>query len=387
MDSNVGLQFLVYVHSKHAIEEVVQQEQERRSLVQTATLLRTILTQQTMLESKSKEDNADKSTMKQDMSKIQHEKKLLESRVGLLNNELETWKKKASNQRTLEKENMTLKNQVQKLTTQLSTSKNETNKKIQELVTMKTALENKVGLAKQNIKSLKEKERARSPIKPTSNTLLSPVKVTSTPASHEKLGMKKPLVSNFSVSPFLTKRRQTTPAKSHGSSSSLAQLPLHGQMDSSTPVSKPILSQSTPEATKPRSPLKLSNTNPVKPSGLKNLISPDKAAGSTTVNGSQKQKKASLFDVDDDEDDDFFGNAVKKPVTKGAETPLAAADTTTTGGTKKRKKKIGTKPIAEEDVEEENLKFSPLKRVKLMDTLGGISPLKKRNKERGLFKV
>jgi myosin heavy subunit len=358
MDSLATLQ-----HSReqvnHRLAELVEKENARRSLVHTASLLKTILTQQIQIEASQSKDSHAQSSMKQDLSKISHEKKLLENKVTLLTSEVDILKKKSSNFVQLQKENMTLKNQISKLNSQLSESKNESGKLKQQFLTQKAVLESKLENAKKNIKSLKDISRASSPSKPNTQTILSSIKPV---PGHEKLGLRKPLVSNFSTSPFLKDRRQVSPSKPPRSAS--------------TPVTigKNIMAQSTPGAHLV-SPLK--DVQPQKPSSLKNLISPDKLT--------QQKKKPSLFDDDDDDDDDgFFANAIKKFDEKENEELIPEVPETQVES-KKRKKKLGGKAIVEDD--EEDLKFTPLKKVKLMDKIGGISPLKKRNNERGLFKV
>lgn len=378
--------FVHYQKARSAVESVINKETSRRSLLQNAILLKTVLSQQLHIESANYKESKDHSSVKQDLTKAQHEKKLLENKISMLTTEVDTWKKKSANQSTLQKETLSLKNQITKLTSQLNESRNEVGKAKQQFVTQKAVLESKLENAKKNIKSLKDKN-SLSPSKALQppSSILSPVKSqTKSLNNHQKLGLKRPLVSNFSTSPFLNKNlhKPTSPSKD-------------AKQISNTPAplnSQNLLATSTPGANA-ASPLK--DLKSKRPSGLKNLISPVKP-----INGKGKQtskKKPSLFDDDEDDDDDIFGNSIRKldsskntPTQKEPVTEQPKESEKSEDANKKqparRKRKIGGKAIVEEDNEEEP-KFSPLKKVKLLDKLGGISPLKQRNQERNLFKV
>jgi len=399
MEYEVINNFVQYQRAKSAVESVVNKETCRRSLLQNAILLKTVLSQQLFVEETSSKESKDQSTVKQTLTKAQHEKKLLENKISMLNNEIETWKKKSANQSTLQKETLALKNQISKLNSQLNESRNEIGKVKQQFVTQKAVLESKLENAKKNIKSLKDKN-AMSPSKalqpPTS--ILSPVKSqTKSLNNHQKLGLKRPLVSNFSTSPFLNKninKQNTSPSKHTSTPTNfISPAPINGQN---------LLATSTPGAANAISPLK--DLKSKRPSGLKNLISPAKTTTKTNATTAPSKKKPSLFDDDDDDDDDIFGNSIKKldankSISKEdkANEAQPKKDSNNDNDTQeqeqatkklpaKRKRKIGGKAIVDTEAEEEP-KFSPLKKVKLLDKLGGISPLKQRNQERNLFKV
>lgn len=332
-----------------AAQKVLDEEFERRKLLQEALLFQVILQQQLLIESSTSEKIQVNNTTQQELNKVQHDKKILENKMSQQLHEIDNLKKKSSTQLILQKENMQLKAQISKLTSQISESKNEVNKSKQQFLTQKAVLESKLENAKKNIKNLKDSKVSVSTLNPTS--LNSPIK----PINKQ---LNKPQLSNFSVSPFLTKAK--SPIK-------LQETPkLINKIDSSTPVNQ-VLAQSTPGE---KSPSKVIKTK--KPgSALKNLLSPNKDV--------IKKKKSSLFDDDDVEDDDLFGNSIKKVEVKPKEEVI-----------KKRKKRIGTKAIVEvddDDLQNNPSSFSPLKKVKLLDKLGGISPLKQRNTERNLFKV
>lgn len=385
MDYEVIGNFVQYQRARSAVEDVVNKELSRRSLVQNAILLKTVLTQQLHIESSNHKESKDQSSAKQDLSKAQHEKKLLENKISMLTSEVETWKKKSANQNTLQKETLALKNQITKLNSQLNESRNEIGKVKQQFVTQKAVLESKLENAKKNIKNLKDKNTL-SPSKALQppSSILSPIK--SQPQvvnNHQKLGLKKPLVSNFSVSPFLNKNlhKNTSPSKQPNNFQSPIPLESQNLLATSTPGANAI------------SPLK--DMKSKRPSGLKNLISPAKQNGNSKTSTTNK-KKPSLFDDDDEDDDDIFSNSIRKidaskdtsktnittivpEVNKEKEEPKKKQPA-------KRKRKIGGKAIIEDENDDEP-KFSPLKKVKLLDKLGGISPLKQRNQERNLFKV
>lgn len=388
MDYEVIGNFVQYQRARSAVEAVVNKELSRRSLVQNAILLKTVLTQQLHIESSNYKESKDQSSVKQDLSKAQHEKKLLENKISMLSSEVETWKKKSANQNTLQKETLALKNQITKLNSQLNESRNEVGKVKQQFVTQKAVLESKLENAKKNIKNLKDKNTL-SPSKALQppSSILSPIKSqTKSVNNHQKLGLKKPLVSNFSVSPFLNKnlnKNNASPSKQPNNFQS--PVPLESQN---------LLATSTPGAVNAISPLK--DMKSKRPSGLKNLISPAKPAEKGAKAGAASKKKPSLFDDEDEDDDDIFSNSIRK-IDASKETPKPDTTKAPTEATKeteepkqkqpaKRKRKIGGKAIIEDENDDEP-KFSPLKKVKLLDKLGGISPLKQRNKERNLFKV
>lgn len=345
--------------SKRSVSTLVEKETARRELVRTASLFRTILVQQTLIFNSQTRDSQAQSSIKQDLSKLQHEKKLLEGKVTLLASEIDVWKKKSASYTQLQKENTGLKNQVSKLTSQLNESKNSVGKVKQQFVTQKAVLESKLENAKKNIKTLKN---AKSPVKTQSllsplknSSLLSPVKTR--PSGNPLQRVNKTLAPSFSVSPFLRNRTSK---------------------ETSTPLTTKIMAQSTPTNT--TSPLK--DVKKPRPSSLKNLLSPEKVIG-------PKKGKPSLFDDDDDDDDDgFFTQAMKKhketiPVVESSQQETVEKENIPDPKPKPKKRKLGGQAIVEGDEPE----FSPFKKVKLMDKLGGMSPLKQRNKESGLFKV
>jgi hypothetical protein len=328
---------------------------------------------------------------KHELSKIQHEKKLLENKISQQTNEIDNLKKKSANQMVLQKENMTLKTQISKQNSQLNEAKNEVNKSKQQFLTHKAVLESKLENAKKSIKTLKDQ---KIPI-----TNLNPPRITS-PTKAVNKALNKPQLSNFSVSPFLSKSVKTTsPSKSVVKSHPLA------NVESSTPQqqipSKNVLAHSTPGSGL-KSPSKLLTAR--KPgSALKNLLSPPKKDANGQAQNSSKRKKASsLFDDDEAEDDDLFGDAVRKAKSSNLEKKTewegeSIGDNSSEpindkklNVIKRKKKKIGSKAIVEvdeEDIANNHNAYSPLKRVKLLDKIGGISPLKQRNKEHNLFKV
>lgn len=348
--------FHAYAQQQLRCEALAHAEQQRAGLATTAQLLKTVLIQQQMLDSSLSKDSHAQTSLKQEMTKANHDKKLLENKVTLLQSEVEVQKKKSQNNVQLQRENAQLKTQISKLNTQLSESQNTVGRVKQQFVTQKAALESKLDTAKRSIKTLKDKERS-----PQKSSILSPQKNGVVPKTLvSSLSSVKP----FSVSPFVKNR--LSPTKPNKPSTPMT-------------VGK-IMAQSTPGgATTPLSMSPLKDMKPKRPSSLKNVISGE-------------PKKPSLFDDDDDEDDDGFFSQAVKPVAAIAGTTITAGDAEKHNDVpgdkqnqaKKRKKKIGGKIIVEDD---EDLKFSPLKKVKLMDRLGGISPLKQRNKERGLFKV
>lgn len=390
MEYEVITNFALYQKARSAVESVISKETTRRSLLQNALLLKTVLSQQLYIENSNHKESKDHSSVKQDLTKAQHEKKLLENKISMLNTEIDTWKKKSANQTSLQKETLSLKNQITKLNSQLNESRNEIGKVKQQFVTQKAVLESKLENAKKNIKNLKDKNTL-SPSKALQppSSILSPVKSqTKSLNNHQKLGLKRPLVSNFSTSPFLNKNlhKATSPSKDGKQQNNFqSPVPLNSQN---------LLATSTPGAPNAVSPLK--DLKSRKPSGLKNLISPAKppANGATKPNS---KKKPSLFDDDDDDDEDIFGNSIRKlDATKNtprqeppSEEPKQDNEEQDTKKKQpaKRRRKIGGKAIVEDVDNEEEPKFSPLKKVKLLDKLGGISPLKQRNQERNLFKV
>lgn len=360
--------FQDYDRSKDALNEVFLKETSRRSLIHEATLLKTILEQQMYVEMNNSKDSHVQSSLKQDLSKVQGEKRSLDRKISLLQTEIQNLKERALSNAQLQRENISLKNQVKKLTSQLDESKSEIGKASKQFATQRAVLESKLDNAKKNIKTLKDRT---SPVKPLTGSILSPQKTS----SNERINvLKKPHVnSNFSVSPFLRNRQSK---QDLGSSTPV--------QDNRNNIKTKIFAQSTPNGNVFASPLK--DAKPRRSSGLKNLVRPTNSL-KAALDNPDKKNKPSLFDDDDEDDDaDIFGNSVLKKAEKRDDDDDTAGKKTQPD-IKKKKRKIGSTTIVEETEIDEDEKSIPLKRVKLIDKLGGMSPLKQRNKERSLFKV
>lgn len=346
-------EFTEYYEARSKCDEVYQMELERRAQVKTAALLVRILQQQAVIDSTVTRDQAEKQEYKHDLGRLSQENKKLESKIGVLVQELENYKRKQAEHGSVQKENTSLKTQINKLHNELNNNKNEINRLKQQFATQKAVLESKLENAKKNIRNLKD---VKSPVKHVQPVIVSPEKPK--PLSTQA---RLRAESKFSTSPFLAKMKLNT-----------------NNILNSTPISKnPILATSTPDGL---SPLKgMGPKKASRPSGLSKMLSPNK--------DSKPAKKSSLFDDDEEEDKDDFFSAVKKVES----TQSTQAKDQQPGEDpnqvikKKPKRKIITKHIIDE--KDDELKTTPVKKIKLFEKLGGISPLKQRNKERDLFKV
>ncbi|KAH3676092.1 hypothetical protein WICMUC_002389 [Wickerhamomyces mucosus] len=388
MDLQVEKSFNNYNKATRNYNNLIQQEKSRQSLLSTSILFSNILKYNALIDSINSENVSNKTEINKIVKALQADRSSLEKRNTALSNELDNYKKFKSdnktNQNQSNKEILNLKMQINKLNNQLNESKLTQEKLQKSFATQKAVLESKLETAKKRSKiqiSSTPTSTIAADIQEQSsvpNTFKSPSKII-------KPHLRKPLVSNFSTSPFL---RQRSPVKGSNPSTS-------------TPIlNKNLLATSTPGQNL-ISPIKSdangnSKTDVSKrSSGLKNLITPAKQA---------PKKKSSLFDDDDDDDFDIFSNSIKK-IKSTEDEPLelknlqeSQQQEQTEGGIKKKRKIITSKAIVEnvtddleknEGINESNdgTKQTPLKKVKLMDKLGGISPLKQRNQQRNLFKV